>query len=715
MSYVNDRNIRRDKDFNVTQTIDTLLVLFNSGRHAEAEELARKTVGQNPSLGLAWKVLAAALAVQGRITESIVPMQNAVALLPLDAETHRNLGNALRDLGRFHEAEASYRRALEIDPEYAEAHYNLGNALHALGRLSEAEESYRGALKINGGFAEAHYNLGNALAALGRLAEAEESYRKALEINPGYAAAYNNLGNTLHALGRLAEAEESYRRALEIKPQYAEAHNNLGNTLSDFGRLVEAEDSYRKAIEIDGEYAEAHYNLGNNLNNLARLAEAEASYRRALEIRPEFVEAHSNLLFSMSYDPRRNSVYYRGEGSRYGEVVAHNVERFSDWHCAAPPTRLRVGLVSGDLRQHPVGFFLEGILSKIDHSCIELIAYPTWEKVTDLTSRLKAYCSAWKPLVGLNDQAAARLIHSDGVHVLIDLSGHTAHNRLPVFAWKPAPVQVTWLGFWAGTGVKEIDYILVDKEGVPPGKEGEFTEQPWYLPGTRMCFTPPESAPAVAPLPALNNPGRQVTFGCFQALSKVSPETMSLWERVLAALPDATLRWQCKQFDDPTCRLVIMERLSCLGLDRSRVHLKGSVSRPAYLAAYAEVDAVLDTFPFPGGTTTCEALWMGVPTLTLAGESMLARQGAGLLSAAGLPEWIAESEDDFLNKAVNLFGGEQALCNLAELRRRLREQVRYSLLFDAERFARNWEEALWGMWNRRQVADSPQIPAPTSP
>jgi protein O-GlcNAc transferase len=301
-------------------------------------------------------------------------------------------------------------------------------------------------------------------------------------------------------------------------------------------------------------------------------------------------------------------------------------------------------------------------------------------------------------LTGLSDEAAARLIHADGVHVLIDMSGHTGYNRLPVFAWKPAPVQVSWLGYFATTGVAEIDYLLADQVGVPEARQAQFTESLWYLPDTRLCFTAPAADLAVAPLPALAN-GR-ITFGCFQNLTKVNEGVLELWGKVMAALPDATLRLQCKQFSEPALVAQLQQRLQRHGIDPARVATHGSAQRAAYLAAHAEVDMILDTFPYPGGTTTCEALWMGVPTLTLAGDSLLARQGASLLSAAGLAQWVANSQEEYVAKAV-AFASD--LPELAALRAGLREQVLASPLFDAPRFARHFEEALWGMWQHHRA------------
>ena len=335
---------------------------------------------------------------------------------------------------------------------------------------------------------------------------------------------------------------------------------------------------------------------------------------------------------------------------------------------------------------------------------IELIAYPTDPKTDALTARIKPYFAAWKPLFGLSDEKAARLIHADGVHILIDLSGHSRHGRLPVFAWKPAPVQAAWLGYFATTGVAEMDYLLADAVGVPEAHREHFTETVWYLPDTRLCFSPPLIDLPVAPLPAQKN--GHITFGCFQNMTKAGDEVLAMWADILVALPGARLRWQCKQLGDPAVVKQLIQRLQHHGIDPARVTLLGSVAREEYLAAHAEVDMILDTFPYPGGTTTCEALWMGVPTLTLAGDTLLSRQGASLLTAAGLEDWIATSGEDYVDKAIALAGN---LVKLAALRAGLRAQVLASPLFDAPRFAHNLEEALWGMWQGVQVAKPPLI------
>ena len=643
--------------------------MFREGRYAEVEDLARRITDRFPQKGFAWKALGAALSSRGRVLESLEAMQRAIELSPNDAQTHSNLGQTLRHLGRLEKAEQACRTAIRLKPDFAEAYSNLGIVLRDLGKPEQAEEAHRAAIRFKPNFAEAHSNLGNALKDQGLLEQALQAYRRAIGIRPEYLEAHSNLGLALHECMRLTEAERAHRAVIGMKPDCAEAHANLGNVLQDLGRLPQAEQAFRTAIRL----------------------------------KPDYVAAYSNLLFAISYQGWTSPLVLREEARRYGRIVSGQIkEKFSAWCCHPRPKRLRVGLVSGDLRSHPVGFFLESTLSRLDSERIELFAYATRNAADELTDRIEPHFTQWKSLVGLNDEQAARLIHADGVHLLLDLSGHTAHNRLSLFGWKPAPVQATWLGYWATTGISEIDFLLADAIGVPFGQEAQFVEEVWRLPNTRICFSPIEEAPQVSRLPVQNGVSEGVTFGCFQVLPKVNDRTLTLWARVFSALPSARLHWQCKQFDDPGVRAGTVERLSRFGISPARVCLRGKVSRTEYLAAYAEVDLVLDTFPFPGGTTTCDALWMGVPTLTLAGDAMLARQGASLLTAAGLSEWIAETEDEFVAKALNFTGSPEALTRLARLRSTLREKVAVSPLFDAERFARNLETAWWGMWERRQ-------------
>jgi len=715
------------------QEINTLMAMFERGRYFEAATLAETMTARFPQQEFGWMALGMALKQMGRDVDALAAMRKVEALTPNDFEVHFNLGILLDGLGRQDEAEVSYRRALQIKPNYAETHYNLGNTLKGMGRLAEAESCYRRALKIKPDYAEAHtnlgavlqdlgkldgavasyrralaikpdyaethYNLGMALQDLGRLDDAVASYRRALAIKPDYADAHYNLGAALHDQGQLDAAVASCRRALAIKPDYAEAHNNLGNSLRDLGQLDDALVSCRRALGIKPDYAEAHYNLGITLQYLGQLDGAVASYRRALAIKPDFAIAHSSLLFIHNYLSDQPAAISLAEALRFGDLASRKARPHTDWRNVPEPGRcLRVGLVSGDLRNHAVGYFVEGVLAALASDAsgrLELFAYPSYFHIDALTERIKACCQGWHSVVGLSDESLAQRIRDDGIDILIDLSGHTAYNRLPLFAWKPAPVQASWLGYFATTGVAAIDYLIADPWTAPEAEEAHFTEKIWRLPETYLCFTPPDGDIQVSALPAISN--GYITFGCFNNLTKMNDAVVALWARVLQAVPESLLFLKTIQLGEAAVRQSVANRFAAHGIDAGRLILEGAAPRAELMAAYRRVDIALDPFPYPGGTTSIEGLWMGVPVLTLAGERFLSHIGESILKNAGLPEWIAADADDYVARAVSFANDLQ---RLAALRSGLRQQVLASPLFDAPRFARHFEAALRGMWTQ---------------
>ncbi len=667
------------------------------GRLADAAVSYRRALEIKPDYAEAHNNLGITLKNLGRLEDAVASYRRAVEIKPDYANAHNNLGVALNGLGHLDDAVASYRRALEIKPDYAEAHSNLGIALINLGRLDDAVASCRRALEIKPDYAEAYNNLGVALNNLGHPEDAEASCRRALEIKPDYAEAHSNLGNALKNLGRFDEAVASYRRALEIKPDHAETHSYLGIALKRLGRLDEALASYRRALEIKPDYAEAHINLGNALQDLGHLDDAVASFRRALEIKPDYTEAYNSLLFASNYLPDQPAEMLLTASQNYGELVARKARPYGDWHNVPDAGRsLRVGWVSGDLSNHPVGYFVESLLATLATDAagrIELFAYPSHFKTDALTERIKACCHGWHSAVGLSDERLAGRIREDGIDILIDLSGHTAHNRLPLFAWRPAPVQVTWLGYFATTGVAEIDYLIADPWTLPEREEIHFTEKIWRLPETRLCFTPPNVDVPVSPPPALTN--GHITFGCFNNLTKMNDAVVTLWARVLQSVTGSRLFLKAKQLGEASVRQSVLDRFAAHGIEGERLILEGASPRAEYLAAYSRVDVALDPFPFTGGTTSAESLWMGVPVLTLAGDRFVSRQGVGLMMNACLPEWIAADADDYVARAVSHAGDLQ---RLSMLRDGLRQQVLASPIFDAKRFAQYFETALRGMW-----------------
>jgi protein O-GlcNAc transferase len=671
-------------------------VLIEQDRFAEAEASCRRALESQPDLAEANNNLGTTLKKQGCLKEAEASYRRALEFKPEDAEIHSNLGAVLIEQDRLAEAEASCRRALELKPDLVEAYNNLGSTFKKQGRLKEAEASYRRALEFKPEDAEIHSNLGAVLIEQDRFVEAEASCRRALELNPNYTEAHSNLGAVLIEQGRFTEAEASYRWVLEFKPESAEAHSNLGILLKEQRLLAEAEASCRRALELKPDYAEAHSNLGSILREQGRLAEAEASCRAALVIKPDFLAARAHLLSSLNYTGSQLPQSCLDEARRYGALVEQRVEaRFASWTHPIRPERLRVGLVSGDLRGHPVGYFLENVLAHLDSARIELIAYPANHKADAVTARIRSSCAAWKPIAGISDADAARLIHADRVQVLLDLSGHTADNRLPVFAWKPAPVQVTWLGYFATTGVAQMDYLLGDPFVTPPEEASHFSETIWRLPESYLCFTPPDVALQVQPLPALSGDG--ITFGSFNHLAKMNDAVVVLWAKVLLAVPGSRLLLKTPQLNDQALCAATRQRFATHGIDAGRVVLEGGSPRAELLAAYHRVDIALDPFPYPGGTTSVEALWMGVPVLTRRGDRFLSHVGESIAHNAGMADWIAVDDACYVAKAVQ-FAADRG--RLVSLRSGLRQQVRASPLFDAARFARHFETALHAMWQR---------------
>ncbi len=708
------------------QEMDALVALFNGGRFTEAAALARTMTERFPRHGFGWKVLGAIFKHMGRSADALAPMQTAAALLPDDADAHGNLGASLQDLGRPVEAEASLRRALQIRPDHAQAHSNLGLTLQALGRLDEAEASLRRALQIKPDLAQAHNNLGNILKGLGRLNEAEASYRRALQIDPDNSEAHYNLGITLHDLGRLDEAEASYRRALQVAPDNALAHNNLGSILKDMDRLEYAEASYRRALQINPNYADAHNNLGATLMAQGSLDEAETSYRRALalnpasalahsnlgvtlmdlgqldeavacfrralEIEPDFAVAHGNLLFALNYHPdlSAEAIY-----QAYQEFDAQRgVPLRKTWrtHCndRNPQRRLRIGYVSPDFRHHSSRSFLEPLLAHHDKTQVEVHAYAELVKEDYMTARYRSCVEHWIPTHGMSDDALAERIRSDGIDILIELAGHTAGNRLPAFARKPAPISLSWLGYGYTTGLSAIDYYLTDEASAPTGSDGLFAEVPWRIATPAYSYRAPADMGEVNSLPAQHR--GHITFGTLTRSIRVNHRTIRVWAEILKAVPDSRLVMDSRTFKDAAMQDRLAGHFARHGIARDRLEI-GFHSPP--WDVLRGIDIGLDCFPHNSGTTLFETLYMGVPYITLAGRPSVGRLGSSILQGVGHPEWIADSEDGYVAKAVDLASD---LGRLSTLRSTLRSEMENSPLCDEEGFARRVEEAYRGMW-----------------
>ena len=718
-----------DQSNRLAQTIEIASQHHNAGRFSEAEAGYRRILAVDAENFDALHLLGVLSFQMGHRDQAVELIARAIAINPVDPIAHCNLGELYRALNQWEEASVCYQKALALKPDYVDAHYYLGNVLGLMGRLDEALTSYSTAVSLNPDLADAHNNLGNLLAGKGRLEEAILSYRKALAIkpeyaeaqcnlgnalktrgklddalaciqkavllNPGFAAAHSSLGELLREKGQFDEAIASHQRALSIDPGFAEAHNCLGVTFQLQDKLSNAIACFRKAVSFRPDFAAAHSNLGMSLAQMGRNDEAVAALRRALSISPDFVVGHSNLLFCLSHDPHQTPEEVFAEHRAFGDRFEAPFRGRWPHHRNLPdPGRtLRVGFVSADLRTHAVSSFIEPLWAALDSKQVEIWAYSNHRLEDEVTLRLKGMAHQWRKVAVMSDEELADQIREDEIDILFDLSGHTGDNRLLTFARKPAPIQVSWIGNPNTTGLKAMDYYLADWFSAPPGLlDALFTEKIVRLPSGAL-FQPLDPAPAVNGLPALES--GVLTFGSFNRSDKVTEGVVALWSRVLNAVPGS--RMLLGGLSDASRTANLAEQFARNGVDRGRLIFHPRVGMTEYLALHHQVDLILDTFPFGGGTTSCHAAWMGVPVLTLAGKTMASRVGLIINSNIGLPEFITESEDAFVTQAVRW---SQRLPELAALRASLRSQVLASPLCQTQAAARWLELALRTMWQR---------------
>ncbi|MBR8334395.1 tetratricopeptide repeat protein [Burkholderia ambifaria] len=702
---------------------------------AEAMQSCSRAIELRPGYAEAYNNLGNVLQDLGELDAAAASYGKAIAFHPAYAEAHSNLGNVLRTQERHADAIVHYRRAIELNPALRVAHRGLAIALRATDDFDGALEHARAGLEPDD--AEGHCTLGRSLRSMNDFDGAARLFERACEIDPGYAPAWCRLGELRCQQGEYEESLRLCRHAIELDPELADAYNFLGLAYHNLDRMAASELSHRHAIDLNPDDADAHHNLAAALFRLDKLDEAMSEYRIAQELGVDPVKiqltlgdilwakrdfagavaafreavehdphrAYARLLFNMSSSPAFAPEEWVVDAQRYGDYLARDARLLShDREQRARQARgrpLRVGFVSGDLRQHPVGIFLESVLAHLDRTRIEPHAYVTFVVEDDVTARLKSGFASWKKLTCLNRDQAARMIHDDGIDVLVDLAGHTNWSGLPVFAHRPAPVQASWLGFFATTGCRAIDYFIGDPHTLPADEAHHFVEQPWHLPDSYLCFTPPAYDVAVGPLPMATNGG--VTFGCFGKLTKISDDVIALWSRLLHALPDARLMLKAHELGASDLNRATLERFARHGIGAQQLILEGGSPRAEYFNAYNRIDIALSPFPYPGGTTTAEALWMGVPVIGMKGGRFVTHICESLLHAAGMGDWIAADEDAYLAKAIAFAGDRDAL---AALHATLRERTLASPLCDAARFARNLEDAFHGMWARYVAGDT---------
>jgi predicted O-linked N-acetylglucosamine transferase (SPINDLY family) len=679
----------------VHQALEMALKLHQSGRLNEAEPIYRQILTREPNNVDALHLLGMIALQVGQHDAAIELIRRAIALNPRVPDYHNNLGMGYLGKAQHTAAVASFRTAMQLKPDYPQAHNNLGVALGALNQAPAAIDCYRSAVKLKPDYVEAWRNLADTLNSQGRFREAVDAYREALKCVPNDSRTLNDLANALRQLGKNDEAEATYRAAIEHMPNFAVPWNNLANLLKDNGHLEAAIDAYRKAIEISPDLAPLYNNLGNALAETGALDEAIECYRKVTTMTPEDAPLHGSLLLTLHYHPEFDPAMALEEHREWNRRHAEPLRKFILPHSndRNPDRRLKIGYVSADFRDHPVGRFMLPLLYNHDRSQVEVFCYSGSPTDDALSDQARAATDVWRPTLTLNDEQLAETIRRDRIDILVDLAAHTAGSRMRVFARKPAPVEVSYLAYVGTTGVSAIDYRFTDPYLDPPGLNDQFyVEESVRLPQCYWCYQAPANVPEPNALPAAS--GGHVTFGSMNNFAKVSDSLLKTWTDLLNALPTAHMLIHAKAGSH---RERVQKIFTVAGIAAERLGFINRLPVGEYFMQFHRFDVGLDTFPYGGGTTTCDALWMGVPVVSRFGQRAVSRAGLSILSNVGLPQLVVDSDERYIATAIELASD---IPRLVETRATLRQQMSASPLMDGKRFARDVEAAFREMWKR---------------
>jgi protein O-GlcNAc transferase len=653
-------------------------------RWATAEDICRGILHADPNHAETLHLLALTLSMQGRRAEAVPVYQQALQQRGDLPEAWVNLGAALRATGKPQDAVAALRKAIDLHPELFEAWFNLGNALAELRQWPSAAEAFTRAASLRADFADAWLNLGAAKMHEGKFAEALDAYDRAKTAKPTLAAAWISGGTALFALGNDRQAIDYFRRGLQMDPGNAPALGQMAAALRRLGEYDVAAVALRRAVAISPHNGDALVKLSALLQDICLLQESLRWCEKYLELNPTDVDIASFRLCSLHLNPN-----FTPE-----KIFQEHLEWDKRFGGKSPPpmprrehSPIRIGYVSPDFRLHSVAFFLESLLEHHDRAQFEIYCFSNVPKPDDVTERFKKLSTHWREITGKSNDEVEKIIREDEIDILIDLAGHTADNRLQVFARRVAPVQVTYLGYPGSTGLKEMDFRLTDAWADPPGMTERFhTERLVRLPQTLACYRPWQGSPE----PSRKRQG-PVTFGCFTVLRKVGDELLNAWGEILSQVDGSKLFLGAIGLRDPTVRHRLSSLLARHGIAENRLIFQDVVPMDKYFASHREVDLILDTFPVNGHTVVCHALWMGVQVVTLAGDLYGRRLASSVLNNLGLSEWVAHSPQEYVALAVKLAGD---LPNLD-----LRERLKSSPVMDARQFTRDVENAYREMWN----------------
>ena len=631
---------------------------------------------------------------QGDLDAAAEAYARAAAIDPDRAEACANLGMIACARRDFEQGIRWLARAIELDPRLHRAHHNLGLARQQLAQPEAAVACFRRAVELEPESAESRYCLGTGLQALGQYQAAGDAFRRAFDLRPGDPELLFHLGRVLQQTGHAEQALACLSRAVELRPDFHEAHNDLGIVLMEKGDLDDAVAALKTSTALSPDFAEGYNNLAMAWRRMGRLDRAVEAFRDAIRVRPDFWEAHSNLVYALNFLPEYAPERVFAEHEEWSRRHAEPLTAAARPHANTRATNrvLRVGYVSPNFRDHAVAYFFESTLAHHDPRRVLVHCYADVPRADSFTERLRRSTPVWREIAGRSDDFVADLVRQDSIDILVDLTGHTDNHRLLMFARKPAPVQVTWNGYANTTGMSAMDYRITDAYADPPGTtEHLHSEKLVRLPEIYMTFSPPRESPPVGPPPVISN--GYVTFGSFNAIAKITPQVIETWSRILHAVADSRLMVLTAAAGSARERLV--RTFAEHGIASGRLEFSGRLAFKEFLSAHARADIALDPFPFNGTTTTCHTLWMGVPVIALAGKSHVSRVGVSMLSNVGLPEFVAMSEGEYIEKAAALAVNR---ARLQELRSGMREQMLSSPLTDGASHTRSLEDAYVKMW-----------------
>ena len=636
------------------EKIKLVLEFFNSNKLEEAKSEIKKQLDIYPKSSLLFNILGAVFAGQNRLEDAFI----------------------------------NYNKSIKINPKYFQAYINLGVCKHKSGKIKEAIQSYEKAIEIEPNNANAHNNLGAAHKELGENKKSIKCYEKAIQIEPNHADAHNNLAVVFNEIKEYKKSIQHYEKAIQINPKSPVACSNLGNVYKRLGEFEKAINWYEKAIQIDPKYPDSYHNLGTVYGGeLVEPEKAVGYYLKAIEMQPNHPLANSNLLFNTCW--LNNNEYLKNAKKYYEKIYRYEDKKFTNIKNSRQKI-LRVGFISGDFKNHSVIFFLLDTLKYLKKKEIKLFAYNNNSYEDNFTKLIKQCFDNWVLVVHKSDKDLINLIRKDNLDILFDLSGHTANNRLAIFKSRCAPVQASWCGWLASTGIKEIDYIIGDKYATPLSDQSRFTEKIYQLKRIWECLSIPESYLKVPFIK--KNKEKHIVFGYFGNITRVNEKVLNVWSNILNQIPNSKLFLKCRWFDIPEAKRKIIKNFDKIKINKNQLTTEGKSSRGTYLESYNKVDIMLDTFPISGSTTSFDSSYMGVPTLTKINEnSFWFRTGESINKNLNMNDWIAKDENDYVQKAIKFSENKNHLINLKS---ELRNLAMKSSLFDSKNYSNDFYEML---------------------